>query len=158
MHCYDGMRQIHTALEELHQLRTKVKAARQRAGDGALGEALDALDRKAAALEGPPRPRGVPMLLMMMIGQEGEARSSLNRLSGELGAVMHVVQEADMTPTSQAVAAAEAAGKALTELLAAWKELQAKDLKAVNERLEQAQQPAIKLDADSSGERRPSRR
>ena len=46
-------------------------------------------------------------------------------------------------PTTQAVSGCEESGKSLRDLLARWKELSDKDVKAVNEKLTKAGLPAL---------------
>ena len=135
MRCYDGVKRARAALDGLRSLRTQLKTV---AGPNALKEAAAALDAKAAALEGRAGLRGRrgPMA-------DEDGGPNLNRVSGELNTVMHLVQEADTTPTTQAVAAAERSAKALGELLTKWGELKSKDLKELNERLRKANQPTI---------------
>jgi len=51
---------------------------------------------------------------------------------------MNLVEGSDSTPTTQAQTAFVDSQKALRELIAKWNELKAKDVKAVNEQLRQA--------------------
>ncbi len=131
MQCYEGMRRVHQTLEQLHKLRARLQELRQRAGKGALAEAVTALDQKAAALEGSGpvrrRRRG-----------RGAGEPSLTRLQGELGTLLDVLQGADATPTTQAVAAASEVQRNLTGLLERLEALQRKDLKELDEQLRKA--------------------
>jgi hypothetical protein len=68
---------------------------------------------------------------------------SLGRAAGELGPLLRVLQGADMTPTTQVVAAVTAARKTLDELLKRWREIKDKDVKAVNEQLKKADIPTL---------------
>ncbi|HZV03598.1 MAG TPA: hypothetical protein VE999_00780, partial [Gemmataceae bacterium] len=145
MQCYEGVRQIRTTLAQTRQLRDRLKAARERAGGGDIREALNALDRKVAALEGTFSPRGRPGLM-----RSEDTRPTLAKLSGDLSAVMSLVQGADRTPTTQAMAAADGSSKALSELLTRWSNLKTEELKSINEKLRQANLPAINLEAESS--------
>jgi hypothetical protein len=52
MKCYDGLSQVRDALNELRKLRSQLKDLTARAGQGAVVDAIAALDKKAAALEG----------------------------------------------------------------------------------------------------------
>jgi len=136
MQCYEGIRQLRETLEQVRKLRTQVKELRERAGQGALADGLTKLDQQVAALAGEdrdPRRRGR--------GSRGEP--SLNRLTGELGVLLDLFQEADAIPTSQAVAAAGYALGTLAKLLTRWQDLQNKDVKALNEQLRQAKLPVL---------------
>ncbi len=137
MQCYEGMRRVHQTLEQLHKLRARLQELRQRAGKGALAEAVTALDQKAAALEGsgPTRRRR---------RGRGTGEPSLTRLQGELSTLLDVLQGADATPTTQAVAAVGEVQRALTGLLERWEMLQRKDVKELDEQLRKAKlRPAI---------------
>ena len=124
MDCYEGQRQAAAARREVRALRAQLRERREKAGPAA--DALAALDRKAAALEGGERgPRGG--------GRRGPVggEPSLGRVAGELGSLLGLLQEADAAPTTQAVAAVEAAKAELAGLLRRWKELKEQDGKAL---------------------------
>ena len=145
MRCYEGAKQIRATLARTRQLREQLKTARERAGEGDLREALGALDRKVAALEGNPSPRGRPGMF-----RSDDAPPTLAKLSGDLSALMNLVQGADRPPTTQAMAAFDISAKSLSELLTRWDDLQTKELKSVNEKLRQANLPAILLEMEQS--------
>jgi hypothetical protein len=137
MRCYDGVLQARTTTQQIRSLRTRLAAL----GNGELksiAAAADAMDRKAAALEGRPGPRG-----RRGPAPADDAPPTLARVSSELNAVMQLLQEADMTPTTQAVAAADRSVKALADLLKRWNELKDKDLKDLNDQLRKSNLPAI---------------
>jgi photosystem II stability/assembly factor-like uncharacterized protein len=144
MQCYDGMREARAAQGQIRKLRAQITDRRGEAGDGPVADALTALDRKAAALEGPEfggRGRGGRG------GRGGQSGGeSLGRVAGELGPLLRVLQGADMTPTTQVVAAVTAARKSLDDLLKRWVEIKDKDMKAANEQLKKAGLGELKLD------------
>ena len=82
-----------------------------------------------------------------------DAPPTLARLSGDLSAVMNLVQGADMPPTKQAMAAFDSSTKSLSELLTRWNDLKTKELKSVNEKLQQANLPAIALEREPAKSR-----
>jgi hypothetical protein len=141
MRCYEGTQQIRATVAQTRRLRDQLKTARERAGEGDLRETLGALDRKVAALEGNFSPRGRPGMF-----RSEDTPPTLARISGDLGAVMSLVQGADQAPTTQALAAFDTSIKTLSELLARWTDLKTKELKSVNEKLQQANLPVIILD------------
>jgi photosystem II stability/assembly factor-like uncharacterized protein len=145
MQCYEGVQQIRTTLGQTRQFRDQLKKALERAGQEDVREALGALDRKVAALEGTFSPRGRPGPMRI-----ADTRLTLAKLSGDLSAVMSLVQGVDWIPTTQAMAAAETSIQTLSELLTRWNDLRTKELKSVNEKLRQANQPAIILDTEPS--------
>ena len=58
---------------------------------------------------------------------------------------MGVVEGADVTPTTQAIAASKEVQQKLSQALARWAELKDKDVKALNEQLSKAKLPQIDL-------------
>jgi photosystem II stability/assembly factor-like uncharacterized protein len=146
MRSWEGIGKVQETLRQVRALRTQVRALRERAGEkGALMEALEALDKKASALEGPMGRGGPRGGFGRGAGASGEA--SLARLNGQLSSLLALVEGADATPTTQAVAAAEEVQRALTALLERWSALKDRDLKALNERLRQANLPVIALES-----------
>ena len=138
MHSYEGMKQVRDALEQVRKIRAQLRDLRGRATQGALANAIDALERKAAALEGTGggfRGGGG--------GASASSQPSLSRISGELLGLMGLVEGADVAPTTQAVAAARQIQSALGQILARWSETKDKDMKALNEQLVRAGLPPI---------------
>ena len=137
MKCYDGISQVRDALNKLRKLKSQLKDLTARAGQGAVADAIAALDKKASALEGPsggPGP-GSP--------GAGGGEPSLNRISGELLALMDLVEGADAALTSQAVAASQQVQRTLEQVLAGWSEIKDKDVKLLNEQLAKAGIPGL---------------
>ncbi|HTF37927.1 MAG TPA: glycoside hydrolase, partial [Blastocatellia bacterium] len=138
MRCYDGMKQAHDTIEQVRKLRTQLKTLRDRAGQGAVADAITALDRKAAALEG-----GGGGFRGGGGRGGGSSEPSLSVVSGELLGLMGLVEGADVTPTTQAVAASEQVQKTLAGVLSRWNEIKDKDVKALNEQLGKAGLPVL---------------
>ena len=140
MRSYEGMKQAREAIEQIRKLRTQLRGLRDRAGQGTVGDAITALERKAAALEGAGggfRGGGG--------GQAASGESSLSRVSGELLGLMNLVEGADMTPTSQAKAASEQLQQSLAGVLVRWRELKEKDVATLNQQLKQGGLPVLTL-------------
>src|SRR5262249_42251408 len=139
MQCYEGMRDVHQALEEVRKLRAQLKERKDRAPPGSLAEALTDLDNKAAALEGVRRfgRRG------MASGQRSQstAPATLTRLHGEWATLLGILQGADATPTTQIVAACAALSQSWRKLADRWHELNNKEVKHLNEQLQQTGLP-----------------
>jgi photosystem II stability/assembly factor-like uncharacterized protein len=138
---WEGIGRAQAALREIRHLRAELKERRQHGlKDGPLAEALDALDRKAGELEGQtPGRRG-----MGMRRGGGSREKTLGRLTGELGAVLDLVDAADVPPTTQAVEASERLQRELGELLGRWDELKGRELETVNEQLRQGKLEPVK--------------
>jgi len=138
MRAYEGLKQVHDALKQVRKLRSQLRDLRSRNPQSALADAINALDRKAGALEGAGGGfRGG--------GGAGRASAepSLNAVNGELLGLMGVVEGADVTPTTQAVAASEQVQRTLAGVLSRWSEIKDKDVKALNEQLAKAGLPAL---------------
>jgi hypothetical protein len=136
MQCYDGARQAREGLAQVRKLRAQVQERRQKAGEGALADALAEWDKKAAALEGAERRRGErPM--------GGTREPTLAQQAAELQRLLDVLQGADVAPTAQVVAACAEAQKGLREMLARRDELTGPEVKALNERLRKADLPPL---------------
>jgi photosystem II stability/assembly factor-like uncharacterized protein len=142
MQCYEDMGQVHRTREEVRKLRVKLKEVREHAEQGPVIESLDSLDKKAAALEGTGSGRRRPGSRRA----DRAAEPTLSRLNGDLGSLLEVLEEADVTPTTQAVAAANQLQQALTLLMTRWRDIQSKDLPALNDQLRQAKLAPVKLE------------
>ena len=138
MQLAQGMDKGFDALQEVRKLRSQLKDLHERAVQGALADSIAALDKKAASLEG-GRSRGFEAML-----QSG-GETNLSRLNGELAGVYEVIEGADATPTTQAVAAVAAVQKNLASQLAQWRELKTKDLAALNGELKKANLPVVEF-------------
>jgi len=134
---YEGMRQTREALGQIGKLRTQIEELKKRAGAGTLTDALTALDKKAANLEGTGGGG--------QFGAPTSGEPTFNRLNGQFLSLMNLVEGSDSTPTTQAQAAFTDTQKALRDMLARWNELKAKDVKVVNEQLRQANLPQLTL-------------
>ena len=138
MRSYEGLKQVHDALTQVRKLRFQLRDVRGRAPQGPLVDAITALERKAAALEGAGGGfRG---------GGGGRAAStepSLNAMNGELLGLMGLVEGADVAPTIQAVAGSEQVQRALAAVLSRWNEIKSTDVKALNNQLTKAGLPAL---------------
>ncbi len=99
--CYEGRKKTMAALAEITQARQTIKG---------VANATD-LDAQAAALQNQPR---------------GSKMPSLGRLEGSFAALLNVLHEADVQPTSQTVAAVNEAQTQLQQLLPEWDALKKK--------------------------------
>ncbi len=113
---------------------------------------MTALERKLTSLPGAAvlgrRGRG---------GGGGSREATFARVQGELGQLLRMLQGADATPTSQAVAACGEVQKKFTGLLERWRELSSKELKALNDKLREARLPPISLES-AAREQAPGRK
>ncbi|MDQ3920243.1 MAG: glycoside hydrolase [Acidobacteriota bacterium] len=130
----EGMTESFDALEQLGHLRAQLKDLRARAGLApALADALAALDKRAAALEGEGGQRG----------PAASAQPGLSQLHSSLATLLDVLQQADAAPTTQGVAAAADLQQKLRALMSGWNELKSRDVQALNMRLLAAGLPPL---------------
>ena len=116
----DALQRDVATLDLVKALRAKLTAAAERVKENGLSKTITALDGKAAAFEG-----------------------RVSGLNGDLAALYDILQGADSTPTTQAVAAcAEARGR-LDKLLASWRELLERDLPLLDSEFKKAGLPSL---------------
>jgi photosystem II stability/assembly factor-like uncharacterized protein len=133
-----AMTESFDALEQLGKLRAQVKDLRARAGLApAISEALAALDRRAAALEGDGGGARGPA------AATGSAPPGLSQVHASLATLLDVLQQADATPTTQAVAAAADLQQKLRALMSGWTDLKGRDVQALNAQLRAANLPPL---------------
>ncbi len=143
MQCYVGMQRAYQVREEARKLREQLKGLRERAGQGSLTKAIMALDQKVAALVGNERP-------LFFRRSRGSEKASLARLSGELSALLEVLQGADAAPTTQAVKACGEVQQNLDGLLVHWREFKSKDIEELNTQIRNANLPELKVETVKS--------
>jgi hypothetical protein len=139
MSLYDDIARDSAIAGQVRVLRSRVVDARGRVGDAAVGAALGAYDDKLSALlgQGGGGRRGG--------GRGGPAAGvpSLSSVNGELLAMMALLEQADVEPTTQAVAAVQASRRDFDALAGRWNALRTTELETLNARLRAAGQPAI---------------
>ena len=135
MQCYNGIRQVHEARQQIGKLRTQLKERRDKVDKGPIADAIEKLDAAVAALESPAAK-----------GKPGSGQPNLQRVMTELSQLLGILQGADATPTTQAVAACAEAQQAVGKLLARWNELKGTDVKALQVQLRGAGLPPLVLD------------
>jgi len=138
---YHAMQRDYQVLQGVRDLRAQLAGLRERAGDGALADAITALDRKAGALQGRAGGGGG-----RAGGDASQTSATLAQLNAQLGSLLGLVQNADATPTTQAAATASELEHALAEPLAAWKTLATRDVPALNEQLREAKLPVVTVE------------
>ena len=126
---YDDLGASFAAAEQLHDLSNQL-AERKTHAEGTTATAIAAFEAKAAALEGQAGGR--------FGGRRAAGPETLNSVNGQLTGLMSSLQEADVTPTMQLVAAVADRRKALAGLMARWSALRRQDLPALNIQLKQA--------------------
>jgi hypothetical protein len=134
---YDGIVWIQTGLQQIRSIRAQVAKLQESAGEGGLSQDLSAFDKKASTLEGKPVPR------FRRSAPSGPV--TLNSLNASLTSLMGLLQSADVTPSTQVVAAIAARRGELANLKASWDELKTQDVTKLNAQIERANLPVIVL-------------
>jgi hypothetical protein len=111
---YDDINRARGVLDELRALRSSLRELRARATGDAVA-AIDSLDRDAATLEGGGGGFG-----------GGGGAATLTGVIGSLGQLYDALQDADVQPTTQLVAAVRAAQREVPATLARWEPLRAR--------------------------------
>jgi len=138
---YDDMIAGSTALEQMRAVHEKLRQLRDRVGQGAAAGAISTFDQKLTALEGAGGG-----------GRGGGGRGavsgpdSIRSVNGSLGLLMRILQEADVAPTTQAVAAVADRRKAMASLLERWASTKSQDLANLNAQLKQAGLPEVTVE------------
>ncbi|HVG31138.1 MAG TPA: hypothetical protein VM864_15615 [Pyrinomonadaceae bacterium] len=125
MQAYEGMNRSFDALEEVRNLRARVKQRREGGATGPKADALAALDQKLAPLagEGGGQAPGT-----------GAAAGGANfaQLNSSFESLLELLQSADAQPTTQAVAASAELQRRLAEALSRWNEIKSRDARAID--------------------------
>ncbi len=98
MQAFEGIKQSRLATEEAKKLQAQLKQAREKAGTDALKKEIEDLEGKLTTLLSGAKPTTPPTPPTL-------AGFPLNRLSGAFTGLLDIFQDADMQPTSQAMAA-----------------------------------------------------
>jgi photosystem II stability/assembly factor-like uncharacterized protein len=127
----EGMNQSYEALAQVQSVRAQLKVPAAKAGKGKLADAIAAVDKQAAELEGAAQSSfGLPPG-----AKPPENFSTLNQhFSGILG----VADSADAAPTTQATAVFQELRASLQDLQSRLKKLKEQDIPALNKELKKA--------------------
>jgi hypothetical protein len=138
---YEGIRKIRAAQAEIRGLRAQLQSIKQQAGQTAVANEINDLDKKAAALDGGASGAGRGGFA----GAGGGGEPSLARVAAELNAIMGTAEGADAQPTTQLTVAYTESQKTLGNLLARWNEIKSREVVSLNDRLQQANLPRLKF-------------
>ena len=127
-----GMNETAAALRQVRAVRAQLKDRAEKAGKGALADSLAALDKKLEALEDARLQGffGVPPT-----GKQKESFASLNQ---HFGGLLRIADSCDCAPTTQAMAYHRELETALQSLRADWKQIESRDVPALNDNLQKA--------------------
>ena len=128
MQLSEAMKRDREALDQVRTVRSKLQAVAGRARGSDLGKRAGELDGRVATFEGSAS----------RFSRRGGGGDSFAGLNGDLAALYEVLQGADVTPTTQAVAACADTESRLEKLLAAWKDLRERELPPLDGELKRA--------------------
>ncbi len=126
----EAIKKVRGLQDEISGLRAQLQKLKEGAGQGAVRDAVESLDKKAAALDGGPGGAG------RAAGGGGE--QTLARLATEFNTIMGIAEGADAAPTAQALAAFNQSQKSLNDMVARWNEIKTREVSDLNEKLRQA--------------------
>ena len=144
----EGMNESYEALTQVKAVRAQLKERASKAGKGALADAVSALDKQAAELEGAAQSSffGLPPG-----AKQSENFSTLNQ---HFGNILAVADSADAAPTTQATAVYKELEEALEKLVSRWTKIRQQDIVALNAELKKAGLAAV--DPNKSPDAAPS--
>jgi hypothetical protein len=132
-----GMNKSFEVLSQVRSVRTQLKERTAKAGKGALADAIAAVDKQAAELEGAAQSNffGLPPG-----AKQPENFSSLNQ---HFGGILAVVDSGDVAPTTQATAVYKELEEVLEKLVARWAKIREQNIPALNVELKKAGLTAV---------------
>ena len=137
---YEDVKASLTAIQQLQSLRQQLDQLKAKAPQGAVAQAIAALDQKTRELEGNIPPK---------FGGGGRAPwtgpETVNQISGSLRTLMMMLQEADVAPTTQEIAAVAEERKKFSAIMARWTAVTNEDLPKLNSQLRAANLSEISL-------------
>jgi photosystem II stability/assembly factor-like uncharacterized protein len=133
----EGMNESYETLKQVQSVRAQLKDRAAKAGKGAAANAIAALDKQAAEIEGGTQSAffGLP--------PSGKQLETLSTLNQHFGAILAVADSADAAPTAQATAVYKELEGALESLLSRWMKLRQEEIPSLNTLLKNANLPAI---------------
>ena len=134
----NAMNESYGALQQVRSLREQLKAAKARAKQARLIRDIDALEQRAAELQGTEGGWGA----LFLSTPEGR---SLTRLNVGLNTLLSAVDSADAAPTSSEGDTFHDVEAALKQQLTVWNEIKSKDVPALNLQLRKTGLPPVNV-------------
>jgi photosystem II stability/assembly factor-like uncharacterized protein len=135
----EGMNESYEALAQVRSLRAQLKDRAAKAGKAGPADAIAALDKQTAELEGAAQSAffGPP--------SSGKQQENFSTLNQHFGTLLAVADSADAPPTTQATSVFQELRKALDDLSGRWKKIKQTDVPSVNASLKKAKLPELDL-------------
>jgi len=141
-----GMNESAAALRQVKSLRAQLVDRSHQASALAVAEPIIALDKRLETLAGAQRQA---FLGLPPAGLEKENLSTLNQ---HYHGLLRAADSCDCGPTTQALALRKELDSARLDLLARWKEIQSRDLPALNQQLEKVGLAPVSAKLDSGAD------
>jgi hypothetical protein len=128
----EGMNESFEALAQVQSVRAQLKERTAKAGKGAIADAIAALDKQTAELEGAAQSRffGLP--------PGAKPQENFSTLNQHFGNILSIADSADSAPTTQATAVYKELEEALEKLSARWTKIRQHDIPAINAELKKS--------------------
>jgi hypothetical protein len=128
----EGMNHSYEALAQVRSVRAQLKELAAKVGKGPIADAMAALDKKCAELEGAAQSSffGLP--------PSGKPPENFSTLNQHFAAILAFADTADAAPTTQATAVYKELRAALESLQSHWRKLKEEDVPALNRELKKA--------------------
>ena len=130
----DAILQARSAHEQLQRLSGQT---------GALADTISELDKKISAVLGAAGGFGLAAPV--------SGKPTLSRVNGEIGALYGEISRGDATPTVAQMTAIVEAEKQAAALTGQWKQIKSADVATLNQKLQGARLPEIKLESKAPG-------
>ena len=143
-----GMNKSFEALAQVRSVRTQLKERAMKAAKGAVADAIAALDKQAAELEGAAQSNffGLP--------PGAKPPENFSTLNQHVGGLLTVADSADAAPTTQATAVYKELKEDLGKLVALWTKIRQQDISGLNAELKKA--GLAEVDPNKSPDATPS--
>src|SRR6266852_2473358 len=132
-----GMNESFASLARVKSVRSQLKNLATKAGKGALADAIAALDKKCAELEGAAQSN------FLGVAPGAKPTENFSTLNQHFGGILAVADSADAAPTTQATAVYKELQLALQDLTGRWTKIREQDIPALNVELKKAGLAAI---------------
>jgi hypothetical protein len=120
------------ALAQVQSVRSQLKERAAKAGQSALADAIVALDKQAAQLQGAAQSG------FFGLAPGAKQPENFSTLNQHFGALLAVADSADAAPTTQATAAFKELEDALENLNSRWTKIRQQDIASLNTELKKA--------------------
>jgi len=121
-----GMNESFASLARVKSVRSQLKNLATKAGKGALADAIAALDKKCAELEGAAQSN------FFGVAPGAKPPENFSTLNQHFGGILAVADSADAAPTTQATAVYKELQAALQDQTARWGKIREQDIPALN--------------------------